>query len=155
MTAARRQASLSAAAVLYERLVASGEPRHTAFRLAMASIGRDSKARPVVAVPVELPLMVETIVRSQVAGDWRSVLREVTTGRSRHRAHTGLRDLVAYVLIQRGYRTRDIAAVLRRDRSTISVQAALFERRLATDELLSVRVGKLLSAGKERLSCAS
>jgi len=99
---------------------------------------------------------VETIVRSQVAGDWRGVLREVTTGRSKHRAHTGLRDLVAYVLTQRGYRTRDIAAVLRRDRSTISVQVAAFERRLASDELLSARVGKLLAAaGKERLSCAS
>ena len=155
MTATRRQASLSAAAEFYERLVASGEPRHAAFRLAMSSIGRDATARPVVAVPVELPLMVETIVRSQVAGDWRGMLREVTTGRSRHRVHTGLRDLVAYVLTRRGYRTRDIAAVLRRDRSTISVQVALFERRLATDELLAARVGKLLAAGKESLSCAS
>jgi len=150
-SATRRQASLSAAAEFYERLVASGEPRHTAFRLAMSSIGRDSKASHVVAVPVELPLMVETIVRSQVAGDWRGVLREVTTGRSRHRAHTGMRDLVAYVLTQRGYRTRDIAAVLRRDRSTIIQQVAAFERRLATDELLAARVGKLLAAaGKVR-----
>ena len=147
MTATRRQASLSAAAVLYERLRESGEERHTAFRIALASIGRDATARPVVAVPVELPLMVEIIVRSQVVGDWRGVLREVTTGRSRHRANTGLRDLVTYVLTQRGYRTLDIAAATGRDRSTVSQKVAAFERRLATDELLSARVGKLLAAG--------
>jgi len=148
-SATRRQASLSAAAEFYERLVASGEPRHTAFRLAMSSVGRDSKARRVVAVPAELPALVETIVRSQVAGDWRGVLREVTTGRSRHRVHTGLRDLVAYVLTQRGYSARDIGAALGRDRSTISVQVAAFERRLATDELLAARVERLLAASSK------
>jgi len=150
MTATRRQASLSGAADLYERLVASGEPRHAAFRLAMASIGRDATARPLVAVPVELPLMVETIVRSQVAGDWRGVLREVTTGRSRTDFYAGLRMLVAHVLLKRGYHPKTIGLALNRDRSTIIQQAAAFERRLAADELLAARAGKLLEAGKVR-----
>jgi len=90
-TSTRQLAELATAAEHYERLVALGELKCDAFRLAMATLGRSSDGRPTVAIPPELPSLIEAIVRSQVSKDWREALREVTTGRSLDRNTTGLR----------------------------------------------------------------
>ena len=147
MTApARRNAALASAAELYERLVLSGELKCDAFRTALNSLRLDSGGKPLAVVPVELPDLVSSIVRSQVSGDWQTALAEVTSGRSRRHDYTRLRDLVSYVLTKRGYHPREIGSALSRDRSTIIVQVRAFEARMKSDELLRARVERLLAA---------
>ena len=143
-------AALSSAAEQYERLVAAGELRCDAFRSAMASIGRNAKGRPVVALPVEMPGLIEEVVRSLVAGDWRAAVREVRTGRSRNRFWTNARSLVAYVLHRHGHHESHIGLALGRDRSTIIAALRVFERRLAADDVLKARVDRMCAAGKAR-----
>jgi len=145
----RHQVALASAAEHYERLVASGELKGDAFRLAMESIGRSSKGRPIVAVPPELPALVEAIVRCQVSEGWREAVREITSGRSRDRNLTDLRALVAHVLIWKGYHHKAIGLALGRDRSTIIQQEEAFERRLAADQLLEARVDRILWGAKK------
>lgn len=145
----RHQVALATAAEHYERLVASGELKSDAFRLAMETLGRNSKGRPIVAVPPELPALIEAIVRSQVSEGWRETVQEVTSGRSRDRGFTDLRALVSHVLLRHGYHPRAIALALGRDRATIIQQEAVFERRLAADQLLAARVARILSGTPE------
>jgi len=141
----RHQIALATAAEHYERLVEAGELKSDAFRLAMETLGRNSKGRPIVAVPPELPALIEAIVRSQVAEGWRETVQEVTSGRSRDRNLTDLRALVAHVLKQHGYHPRAIGLALGRDRATIIQQQEVFERRLGADQLLAARVERILS----------
>ena len=150
----RLQVALATAAEHYERLVAAGELKSDAFRLAMATLGRNSRGASIVAVPAELPALIEAIVRSQVSGDWRGAVREVTTGRSRLRADTGLRALVAHVLLRNGYHPLAIGLALGRDRATIIQQDRVFRRRLAADQLLAARVERLLAAAPAERSAA-
>jgi len=150
----RHQVAVASAAEHYERLVASGELKGDAFRLAMESIGRSSKGRPIVAVPPELPALVEAIVRSQVSEGWRVAVREITSGRSRDRNLTDLRALVAHVLIKHGYHHRSIGMALGRDRSTIIQQDAVFVRRLAADQVLAARVERVLSTSAREARAA-
>jgi len=144
----RRQVALTIAAETYDRLVAEGQVKGDAFGAAVATM--KAGMRDPAVVPAELPALIEAIVRSQVSGDVQFAMRELRTGRSRTDFYAGLRMLVAHVLLKRGYHPKTIGIALNRDRSTIIQQAAAFERRLATDELLSARVGKLLVAGKVR-----
>lgn len=143
-------AELSSAAETYERLVAAGELKSESFRAAMASIGRNAKGRPVSALPIEVPGLIESVVRSQVTGDWRAVVREVTTGTSRHPVDTAMRAMVAYVLHRHGYHERTIGLAMDRDRSTILKGLLVFERRMAADEVLRARVERMCAAGKAR-----
>lgn len=151
----RHNAALSAAAEHYERLVAGGELRCDAFRIAMATMGRNSRGASIVAVPAELPALIEAIVRSQVSGDWRWALREVTTGRSQDRASSGLRALVAHVLLRHRYHPKAIGLALGRDRATIIQQDQVFVRRMAADQILAARVERLVVAGSPETAVAA
>ena len=145
----RRNVSLTVAAETYERLVASGEIKGDAFRSAMATL-RGGFRQPAV-VPVEMPTLIEEIVRSQVAGDLQLAMRELRGGRSRTDFYAGLRALVAHVLMRRGYHPKAIGLALNRDRSTIIQQGEVFTKRLAADQLLAARVERVLAAaGKAR-----
>ena len=145
----RRHVSLTVAAETYERLVASGELKGDAFGAAVATM--KVGMRDPAVVPVEMPVLIDAIVRSQVAGDLQFAMRELRTGRSRTDFYAGLRMLVAHVMLKRGYHPKTIGLALNRDRSTIIKQASAFERRLATDELLAARVDRVLAAaGKAR-----
>lgn len=142
----RRNVSLTAAAETYERLVASGELKGDAFGAAMRAMRGDTG----IPLPSEMPALVEAIVRSQVSGDWRRALREVTNGRSRHRFYAELRMLVSHVLGRLGYHPSDIALALNRDRSTILLNETAFVNRM--DEVTAARVERVLAAtaGKEQ-----
>ena len=143
----RRQVSLTVAAETYERLVAAGYLKGDAFQAAMDSM-RGITGSP---LPSEMPVLIETIVSSQVSGDLRAEMRELMSGRSRTDFYARLRMFVAHVLLRLGYHPRDIGTALNRDRSTIIKQASAFERRLAADQLLAARVERVLAAaGKAR-----
>jgi len=150
----RSAVALTLAAETYERLVVSGELKGDAFRAAMATM-RNGMRTPSV-VPVEMPGLIEGLVRSQVAGDLQLAMRELRTGTCRTDFYAGLRMLVAHVLLRLGYHPKTIGLALNRDRSTIIQQQEVFTKRLAADQLLVARVERLLAAaGKDRLSCAS
>ena len=136
----RRQVSLTVAAEAYERLVASGVLKGDAFRSAMMAM----RGRNDTPLPSEMPALIEEIVRSQVSGDWRRALREVTNGRSRHRFYANLRMLVAHILGRLGYHPSDIALALNRDRSTILANETAFVNRM--DEVTAARVERILAA---------
>jgi len=136
----RRAVSLTTAAETYERLVAKGHLKSDAFHAAMRAMRGDTG----IPLPSEMPALVESIVRSQVSGDWRRALREVTNGRSRHRFYAELRQLVAHVLGRLGYHPSDIALALNRDRSTILLKETAFVNRM--DEVTAARVERLLAA---------
>ncbi len=141
----RSNVSLTVAAETYERLVAKGLLKADAFRAALLAM-RGYNNTP---LPSEMPGLIESIVRSQVAGDWRVAVREVTNGRSRHRFYATLRMLVAHVLGRLGYHPSDIALALNRDRSTIIANETAFVTRM--DEVTAARVERLLAAaGKAR-----
>jgi len=141
----RRQVSLTVAAETYERLVSKGHLKGDAFRAAMLAM----RGRNDVPLPSELPGLIEAIVRSQVCGDWRVAVREVTNGRSRHRFYVQLRLLVAHVLSRLSYHPTDIALALNRDRSTIIANETAFVNRM--DDVTAARVERILAAaGKER-----
>jgi len=136
----RRNVSLTAAAETYERLVASGELRGDAFRAAIRAMHGDTS----IPLPSEMPALIEAIVRSQVSGDWRRALREVTNGRSRHRFYAELRMLVAHILGRLRYHPGDIALALNRDRSTILANETAFVNRM--DEVTAARVERIMVA---------
>jgi len=144
MSASRHQVAADA----YELLVLSGMPKGVAFKAAMQTLRGDNAPVP---LPAELPGLIESIVRSQVAEDWRAASREVRSGKSTHRHYVELRSVVAHVLSEKGYSDAVIGAALSRDRSSVNVMLNKFARRLAADQLLAARVERVLAAaGKAR-----
>jgi len=145
MISRRRLADLTTAAEHYERLVQAGELRGGAFASAMRVLGQ---SRPVVIVPVELPDVIDRIVRSQVAGDHRRLVTQLRSGEDNQ--YGSLRTVLYYVLTRFGYHPSHIGAALKRDRSTVLKTVQAFSKRLESNDLLRARVEAIVTAGAER-----